>query len=189
MIKSFKEFQNLYESIGSLDPIKFLTPEQIEWCNKHIEGEWSVNDKGEVTIDGHIKFKDKTFERFEVQFADTNYNFDCSGCTKLTTLEGAPQKVLTFNCSGCTSLTTLQGAPQEAALFNCSGCTSLTSLQGAPQAEKYFNCVDCPKLDPEEVNLLKEDPELFKKWLASGTSFKEWKEKKRGMITGTRYGL
>jgi hypothetical protein len=40
-----------------------------------------------------------------------------------------------FNCRGCTSLTSLQGVPSSVTGdFNCRGCTSLTSLQGAPSS-------------------------------------------------------
>ena len=58
--------------------------------------------------------------------------FDCSN-NKLTSLKGAPQKVLvSFDCSE-NNLTSLEGAPQTLLdYFNCAS-NKLTSLEGAPK--------------------------------------------------------
>ena len=85
--------------------------------------------------------------------------FNCSGCSSLTSLEGAPQEVCgSFYCAGCSSLTSLKGAPQKVGdEFQCSGCSSLTSLEGAPQeVGGSFYCSYCTSLTslegaPQEV--------------------------------------
>ena len=118
--------------------------------------------------------------RFPFPFGTVNGDFDCSVCSELISLEGAPEKVdKNFNCSECSSLTSLKGAPQivggdfvcdeclitslEGAPeevggdFNCSECHNLTSLKGAPKkVGHYFTCYSCKKLTslegaPEEV--------------------------------------
>ena len=59
-------------------------------------------------------------------------NYNCSG-NRLTSLEGAPQKVDGyFDCSG-NRLTSLEGAPQEVGGNFYCGYNRLTSLEGAPQ--------------------------------------------------------
>ena len=90
-----------------------------------------INSTSNITIrdtdlvDGKLPFK----------FGRVDGYFDCSDCSSLTSLEGAPQEVGgDFICIKCTSLTTLEGAPQKVAGdFDCSMCTSLTSLEGAPK--------------------------------------------------------
>ena len=66
------------------------------------------------------------------QWGEIVGGFDCSGCTRLRTLEGAPSKCDWFNCSGCAELRTLEGAPSKCTGVNCVGCIKLTSLEGAP---------------------------------------------------------
>ncbi len=65
------------------------------------------------------------------------------GCysNKLTTLEGAPQEVGgVFDCSD-NQLTTLDGAPQEVGGYFDCGINQLTALEGAPQKiGGYFGC-------------------------------------------------
>ena len=78
---------------------------------------------------------------------------------KLTTLQGAPQKVGGyFSCSN-NQLTSLEGAPQKVGEdFSCSKNNDLLSLFGLPQIQedKEINCdndlvdrYDCPKLEDE----------------------------------------
>jgi len=142
MIKNFKDFLN--ESSPQ------LTPQQIEWCNKHIKGEWLVNQKGEVyTPSGNVDFKEKNFTRFEVQFADTQGGFLCHDCPRLTSLEGAPSSVgRGFWCHNCPQLESLKGAPSSVGGdFNCYNCPRLETLQGAPSSVGgSFWCEDCFKL-------------------------------------------
>ena len=99
-IKTFDEFLNENE-----EPSKFLTQAQIDWCNNHIKPKWKVNEKGEITVKGNVSFKNKNFDKFEVQFANISGNFDCKRCKNLTSLEGAPKEVGgTFDCAECEKL-------------------------------------------------------------------------------------
>ena len=142
---SYTEFLN-----EAFDPSKFLTQEQIDWCNKHIDGSWGVNAKREVTVRRkNVEFKDKSFDRFPVKFAPVKGNFDCDDCPKLISLEGAPSHVGgNFWCSGCPELVSLKGAPAHVGgNFSCTRCPELTSLEGAPaHVGGNFDCSSCSNL-------------------------------------------
>jgi hypothetical protein len=161
-------FNNYEEFLNeALDPLKFLTQEQVDWCDKHIKGEWGVNEKGEVTVAWDLFFKDKSFERFPVQFAPVKGYFNCDSCHKLTSLEGAPQNVSGhFDCNDCPNLTSLEGAPQRVkGYFNCSYCPKLVSLEGAPQSvDGGFYCGHCPKLPDWETDLIAEYTKNHRTW-------------------------
>jgi hypothetical protein len=155
-----KRFNNYTEFLNeALDPSKFLTQEQVDWCNRHIEGEWGVNVKGEVTVTKNLSFKDTSFERFPVKFAPVKGNFNCSECPKLTSLEGAPSHVGGhFSCDNCPNLVSLKGAPAHVhKSFSCSHCPKLTSLEAAPaHVGGYFWCNDCPKLPASFEGIIKD---------------------------------
>ena len=88
------------------------------------------------------------------------------------------------------SLTSLEGAPSSlGGSFYCTSCTSLTSLEGATSSVGgSFNCNDCTSLPPEQVELAS-NRDLFKRWLRSGISAKEFLHKNRGSITGKKFGI
>ena len=110
----------------------------------------SISIYDEDLIDGKLPFP----------FGKVNGNFDCSACTELISLEGAPKEVVGyFDCSNCPNLTSLEGAPKEVGSgFNCSYCENLKSLEGAPEKTDWnFDCTDCPNLTsleylPKEIN-------------------------------------
>ena len=128
-------------------------------------------------------------------------DFGCSGCTSLTSLEGAPQKVgEDFVCSRCTSLTSLKGAPKLVGRsFYCDGCTSLTSLEGAPkEVGKDFVCSRCTSLTslegaPQNVGrdfncndtkITANQKQAYLKWLKTNPkeNYKELKIENTNMI-------
>ena len=90
-----------------------------------------INSKSNITI----RDTDLINGKLPFKFGRVGGDFDCDGCSSLTSLEGSPQEVGgDFYCSECTSLKSLEGAPQEVGMdFSCYGCTSLTSLKGAPK--------------------------------------------------------
>jgi len=153
--KNYTEFLN-----EALDPSKFLTQEQIDWCDKHIDGKWGVNEKGEVTVrKKNVGFKDRSFDRFPVQFTPVKGTFDCSRCPNLVSLKGAPAHVgESFWCRGCPKLTSLEGAPSHVGGdFNCENCPKLASLEGAPaHVGGYFYCGNCPELPVTFVEIIKD---------------------------------
>jgi hypothetical protein len=185
---TYEEFLN-----EALDPLNHLTQEQVDWCDKHIKGEWGVNEKGEVTVsstfDRSVVFKDRSFDRFPVQFANVKGDFDCFNCENLVSLKGAPDKVGgNFYCGCCPKLTSLKGAPKEVGgKFSCRVCDKLVSLKGAPQEVKGdFDCdhcenlvslegapqrvgggfvrVNCPKLPDWETDLIEDYMKNHRTW-------------------------
>ena len=132
------------------------------------DNETFVNCSGSISIyddyliDGKLPFP----------FGKVDGNFDCSACTELISLEGAPKEVIGyFVCSDCPNLISLEGAPKEVGGgFSCSYCGELTSLEGAPEkVGDVFNCSDCPNLTslkylPKEINgVLKVDKRFREK--------------------------
>ncbi|NBW56723.1 hypothetical protein EBR43_02845 [bacterium] len=110
-----------------------LTQEQKNWLDKCTQGTWSLNKSGLVDIDGSFNCKEQNLEDFKgVKFGVVGGDFYCYD-NKLTSLEGAPQKVKgSFDCR-YNKLTSLEGAPQKVGgEFDCS-YNKLTSLEGAPQ--------------------------------------------------------
>ena len=73
-----------------------LTQEQINWCNKHIDGKWKVNSHGEIEVNDDITVSGD-FDRFPVKFAPVKKKFDCSGCKSLISLIGAPYEFIREN--------------------------------------------------------------------------------------------
>ena len=87
------------------------------------------------------------------EFGVAKRYFDCGGCKKLESLEGAPKEVKRyFDCSNCENLTSLEGAPKEVGgTFYCDNCNNLKSLEGAPkEVGGYFDCHRCKKLESLE---------------------------------------
>jgi hypothetical protein len=85
-------------------------------------------------------------------------NFICSGCTSLTSLQGAPSSVTgDFYCYECTTLTSLERSPDSVGHdFSCGGCTSLTSLEGAPSSVSgAFDCSKCSSLRKPILSIFK----------------------------------
>jgi hypothetical protein len=93
------------------------------------------------------------------QWGKVKGSFECTNCTKLESLEGAPKKVGSWvDCSFCSSLESLEGAPEEVgSFFLCNNCSSLKTLEGAPKIiGEWFDCSNCKSLKslegaPKEV--------------------------------------
>ena len=122
---------------------------------KQTNGGYIVNCYGDVIV------KNRNIEKLTDGFmwGEVKGNFDCTQCSNLKSLEGAPEKVgRNFYCGGCNSLTSLEGAPKEVGEdFYCKNCPNLTSLEGAPKkVGGSFSCSYCKALRtlkgaPEEV--------------------------------------
>ena len=115
-----------------------------EYPNKDDKYEVSSTKNIEVTNYNITSLTNGSFVWIEVRG-----DFNCSGCSSLKSLEGAPKEVgKDFECPGCSSLKSLKGAPEKVGgSFYCSRCNSLTSLEGAPEkVRKNFNCSMCNSL-------------------------------------------
>ena len=128
-----------------------------DWLKKYGIENYTVNDKGEVDVDGNVNLAREKLTEFPsfIQFGTVKGDFICN-YNLLTTLEGAPKKVGgNFLCYS-NNLTTLEGAPREiTGRFDCS-YNDLTSLEGAPKKVGksfycYHNHLTTLKGSPEKV--------------------------------------
>ena len=139
-----------------------LTPKQVEWLDSCTEGTWKLNPRTRlVDVDWSFSCSGQDLEDLKgVRFGKVSGDFYC-GSNRLTSLEGAPQKVgREFEC-GSNRLTSLEGAPRKVGYsFGCNNnqltslvgaplevgvsfvCRNneLTSLEGAPQKVRDFDC-------------------------------------------------
>lgn len=155
-MKGLKEYIN--ESLADGTSNEAIKTEIINWIKDNVKSIKEDNLKIEfdtkpiiVNYVGDIKFKNNitSLTSGTFQWGEVNGIFDCSHCTSLKTLEGAPKYVEgDFDCSFCDKLKTLYGAPNEVGgVFTCSDCTSLVSLNGAPKKVGYnFDCSACNSL-------------------------------------------
>ena len=145
------------------DQIKQFLKENFKGASSYkISHKPNKDGKFEVSSNGDVEVKNKLITSLtDGLFIWTNVgrDFNCKGCSSLTSLEGSPNRVdRNFNCSWCESLKSLEGAPKEVGgYFNCEYCTSLTSLKGAPkEVGGNFDCEYCTSLtylegSPEEI--------------------------------------
>ena len=123
---------------------KLLDPKVAiyNWLDEHGIKNYTVNDKGEVDVDGNVNLSSCDLIEIPsfIQFGVVKGYFSCSD-NELTSLKGAPKKVgHGFHCSN-NKLTSLVGAPREVGEeFDCS-YNNLRDLKGSPEKVKgYFHC-------------------------------------------------
>ena len=94
---------------------------------------YTINSDLSVDVNGIVNIDEQELKSIPVQFRNVSEHFYCPG-NKLTSLEGAPQKVGgDFDCA-FNQLTSLKGAPKEVdGNFDCSDNYQLRTLEGAPQ--------------------------------------------------------
>lgn len=111
------------------------------------QGLYVVNSYGKVLVRPQVRSELTNLTNGLFRFGDVE-SFSCYNCSKLKSLEGAPEVVYgTFTLSCCDSIESLEGAPEEVGGdFDCSYCPKLKSLEGAPtHVRKTFNCKKCGK--------------------------------------------
>jgi hypothetical protein len=143
-----------YKIFESKDPR--ITPEQIKFLNRHVYGEWDINEatglidvvNGYVELNGekmsdfmgiefgridqHFSIEGNLFENLKGAPREVGGSFYCES-NLLTSLEGAPEKVGGgFYCDN-NKLKSLKGAPVEVGGNFFCGDNELTSLEGAPE--------------------------------------------------------
>jgi hypothetical protein len=153
------------KSYGLFENVRALTPAQIDFLNRYVDGNWVLNeDTGLIDVEGsfdlyaHYRWN-KT--KLPVSFGRVSGGFYCSD-NGMVTLSGAPRSVGgNFNCAnnklkslnwsprivggdfycGGNKLTSLEGAPSSVGGgFYCGG-NKLTSLEGSPRSVSGdFNC-------------------------------------------------
>jgi hypothetical protein len=69
-----------------------LTEEQIKFLNDHCKGKWTLNENGEVDVEGNVTIFENGLTDLPVKFGKVNGTFFCSN-NKLTTLKNYPTYV------------------------------------------------------------------------------------------------
>ena len=131
------------------------------WLKEYGVDVYFINDDMTIDVNGYVSLGKYTGKQLPdyIQFGEVTVGFDFSGCPKLESLRGVPERVGGyFDCGDCPKLESLEGAPQYVGgSFHCNNCPKLESLRGAPQkVVGVFNCGHCAKLEslrgaPREV--------------------------------------
>ena len=124
-------FSQLYEQLKGEDIFKPKSEEEVAQ-DILIQAKATKNDDGSYDTEGDVDLSRLNLIKIPVKFRYVGGYFDC-GYNKLTSLEGAPQKVGEgFSC-GYNKLTSLEGAPEYVGGWFICNLNYLTSLKGAPQ--------------------------------------------------------
>ena len=96
------------------------------WCNEMGIEDYTINDKGEIDVDGDVMLRYSDFKELPYKFGTVTGLFDIGNNKKLTSLKNCPNKIGSY--------------------FSCSNCTKLDSLEGCPNyVEWNFYCYDCKR--------------------------------------------
>ena len=139
-MKSLKE--SIFDSVEDIVNNDTVLIEQFLKDNYEIDGTYEIRGSytiktikdNVVDVRGQVKVKNKNIESLTngaFRFGVVSWDFWCTYCSKLTSLEGAPKEVEgDFYCTGCDKLTSLKGSPKRVGeRFDCSYCKNLTSLK------------------------------------------------------------
>ena len=120
IIESIFDIENNIDNVDESikDQIKqFLNDNFKNASNCIISEKPNKDGKFEVSSNSNVAVKNKLITSLtNGLFIWTNikYDFICSNCDSLTSLEGAPKEVGgDFSCFNCNLLTSLEGAPKE----------------------------------------------------------------------------
>lgn len=173
---------------------KFLTFDQIAWCNKNIivgsNDEWIVDDEGKIKMrKGDRIIFDRMVVSFPVKFADCKF-FVCP--SRIRSLEGSPDKVdENFSCKFCYALKTLDGIPKiigrDLDLSECVSLSSIDALKNVSIKGRIFHG-GCSSLSKEEAMMLS-NRKIFSLWQNGDLSSKKFIEKYRSYFDSLRYDI
>jgi len=133
--------KRLLEKLLNLTEKDIFKPYSFE---EFIQKNCTLNSDGTYSSESDIDLSGLDLIKLPVKFKEVKGDFDCTN-NKLTSLEGAPEKVgESFWCE-FNNLTTLEGAPKHVGWdFNCR-YNQLTSLKGAPEkVGERFVCTNNP---------------------------------------------
>ena len=113
-----------------------LKSEIEAWCQEMGIRNYTINDKGEIDVDGHVVLRYQKFEELPYKFGTVTGYFNIGDNKNLISLKNCPDYVGDF--------------------FSCSSCPQLDSLEGCPkEVKEHFWCSDCKReFTTEEVQSL-----------------------------------
>ena len=94
------------------------------WCKEMGIERYTINDKGEIDVDGSVDLNCKDIKELPYKFGIVDRIFSLSGNKNLTSLKNCPNYVGNmFGCSLCPQLDSLEGCPKKVmGNFYCNGC-------------------------------------------------------------------
>ena len=94
------------------------------WCEEMGIKDYTINDKGEIDVNGSVWLINKDFKELPYKFGKVKDFFTLQNCRYLTSLKNCPNIVTgNFRCSGCSQLDSLEGCPKEVGGdFWCNDC-------------------------------------------------------------------
>ena len=106
------------------------------WCDAMGIKDYTINDKGEIDVDGSIWLDKKDLKELPYKFGIVNGYFDIGNNLNLISLK---------NCPNCVDR-----------WFACDFCPQLDSLEGCPkEVEQSFYCGECKReFKKEEIESL-----------------------------------
>jgi hypothetical protein len=160
-MKNLKEYikESILRDLENIDVAKDVKSEIKQFLKDNYDGRFSITlVKGKYIVNSkkNVEIKNKKVTSLTngmFEFGKVDGDFDCFGCSKLISLEGAPKEVKgNFNCTMCSSIINLIGAPEiVGGNFKCNFCNSLETLEGAPKkVGECFYCTNCISLKSRE---------------------------------------
>ena len=96
------------------------------WCDKMGIRNYTINDKGEIDVNGGVMLVNKNFKELPYKFGRVTGFFTLENCKNLISLKNCPEIILSnhmFDIDGCTKLDSLEGCPTKVdGKFHCKGC-------------------------------------------------------------------
>ena len=94
------------------------------WCDEMGIEDYTINDKGEIDVDGSVLLNKKNFKELPYKFGKVGSYFSLSGNKNLTSLKNCPDYIEdSFDIDGCIRLDSLEGCPKEVkGNFWCGNC-------------------------------------------------------------------
>ena len=94
------------------------------WCDEMGIKKYTINDKGEIDVDGSVSLDNNSFKELPYKFGKVDGYFSLGTCKNLTSLKNCPYCVTNlFDCIFCKQLDSLEGCPKEVGKnFYCFGC-------------------------------------------------------------------
>ena len=113
------------------------------WCEEMSIKNYTINDKGEIDVNGNVDLSYKDIEELPYKFGEINGYFDIDYCKKLISLKNCPHKVVGyFSCDECVKINLLEMCPREVGGdFFCRHCKQKFTKEKILSLCKIGRCV------------------------------------------------
>ena len=111
---------------------RYTNNAEIEaWCDEMGIEHYTINDKGEIDVDGDVDLDNSDFKELPYKFGKVNGYFSIRECKNLISFKNCPNCVEGwFDCSFCKNLNSIKGCTLEVyGDFYCIGCPEIIQTQ------------------------------------------------------------